>query len=159
MILKGARIQPGQTGHEAAWQLLEQLYLQHMEKPMPEVAHTHRGKPYFMDGSCHFSLTHTKKHVFCALSDRPVGIDGEEMDREIRPELADKILSSREKVRYEEANDKRQALLKLWVLKEAAAKCSGEGLQGYPKHTDFSPDDPRLTEIDGCFVAVIEEER
>ena len=45
-------------------------------------------------------------------------------------------------------------LLRLWVLKEAAAKLSGEGLRGYPNHTDFSPEDPRLREIDGCIVAI-----
>ena len=71
--------------------------------------------------------------------------------------LAEKILSPAEKVRYNAATDKRRALLTFWVLKEAAAKCSGEGLRGYPNHTDFSPDDPRVTEIDGCLVAIIEE--
>ena len=39
----------------------------------------------------------------------------------------------------------------------AAAKLSGEGLRGYPNHTDFSPDDPRITEMNGCRVAVMEE--
>ena len=49
-----------------------------------------------------------------------------------------------------------QSLLRFWVLKEAAAKLTGEGLRGYPNHTDFSPDDPRITVIDGCYVAVLE---
>ena len=57
------------------------------------------------------------------------------------------------------AQDKHYALLKFWVLKEAAAKLSGEGLRGYPNHTDFSLEDPRVTEIDGCLVAVLEEEK
>ena len=47
-------------------------------------------------------------------------------------------------------------LLKLWVLKEASVKLTGEGLRGYPNHTDFSPDDPRVMEMDGCYVAVLE---
>ena len=42
--------------------------------------------------------------------------------------------------------------------KEAAAKLSGEGLRGYPNHTNFSLDDPRVQQIDGCLVAVIEGE-
>ena len=119
---------------------------------------TERGKPYFADGSCHFSISHTKHHVFCILSDCLVGIDAEETDRNIDLRLAEKILSPQEKKQYDMAEDKRLALLTFWVLKEAAAKCAGEGLRGYPNQTNFSLDDPRVVLIDGCFVAVIEEE-
>ena len=61
-----------------------------------------------------------------------------------------------EKLRFQKAAESRQALLKLWVLKEAAAKFTGQGLRGYPNQTDFSPDDPRVQQIDGCYVAIIE---
>ena len=110
-----------------------------------------------MSGNLHFSISHTKNHVFCALSDRPVGLDAEEMDRDVNLRLAEKILSQAETVRWEASPDKRAALLRLWVLKEAAAKLSGEGLKGYPNHTDFDPEDPRIMELDGCFVAVFTE--
>ena len=63
-----------------------------------------------------------------------------------------------EREQFEAAPDQRKALLTFWVLKEAAAKFSGEGLRGYPNHTSFSLDDPRVTEIDGCIVAVLEGE-
>ena len=63
-----------------------------------------------------------------------------------------------EKAQFDAASDKRKALLTFWVLKEAAAKRSGEGLRGYPNHTHFSLDDPRVTQIDGCIVAVLEGE-
>ena len=109
-----------------------------------------------MTGNLHFSVSHTKKHVFCALSDRPVGLDAEEKDREIRLRLAEKILSEPEKRRFEAAADKRDALLRLWVLKEASVKLTGAGLRGYPNHTDFDPGDPRIMELDGCYVAVLE---
>ena len=39
--------------------------------------------------------------------------------------------------------------------KEAAAKLSGEGLRGYPNHTNFSLDDPRVFEEKGCLVAIL----
>lgn len=134
------------------------MYEEKYGRPMPEIAVTERGKPYFADGSCHFSISHTKHHVFCILSDCPVGIDAEETDRNIDLRLAEKILSPQEKKQYDMAEDKRLALLTFWVLKEAAAKCAGEGLRGYPNQTNFSLDDPRAVLIDGCFVAVIEEE-
>lgn len=145
----------GQDPHDAALLLLQKLY----KKPLPEIRRTERGKPYFADAPLHFSISHTKKHVFCVLSDRPVGIDAEEMDRDIRLSLSEKILSPGELQQFRKSHDPRQALLRFWVLKEAAAKCSGEGLQGYPNHTDFSLNDPRIREIDGCFVAIIESEQ
>ena len=146
---------PGE-GHEAGRALLAQLYRDHRGKEMPEVVTEARGKPRFVEDPLHFSITHTRYHVFVALSDRPIGIDAEEADRDIDLRLADKILSPPEKARYDAADEKRRALLRLWVLKEAAGKCTGEGINGYPNKTDFDPDDPRVREIHGCFVAVIE---
>ena len=144
------------SGHEAGRELLARLYRETCAEDWPEIAVTDRRKPYFTDGSWHFSISHTKKHVFCALSTRPVGLDAEEKDRKIDLRLAEKILSETEKNRYDGAKDQREALLKFWVLKEASVKLSGEGLRGYPNHTDFSPDDPRVREMDGCYVAVLE---
>ena len=146
----------GRPGHEAGRELLERLYREETGEQCPEIAVADRGKPYFVTGKLHFSISHTKKHVFCALADRPVGLDAEEKDRNIDLRLAEKILSESEKLRFGAAADKRAALLRLWVMKEAAAKLSGEGLRGYPNHTDFCPDDPRNTEMDGCYVAVLE---
>lgn len=142
----------GRSGHEAGRQLLEKLYREYTGQECPEILTADRGKPYFAGNPVHFSISHTPRHVFCALSDRPIGIDAEETDRQVNLKLADKILSPAEKARFDGT---REALLRLWVLKEAAAKYTGEGLRGYPNHTDFDPNDPRIQEIDGCFVAVI----
>lgn len=155
MIIKSCELS-GRTGHAAGRALLAEAYRETTGELLPPIAVTDRGKPYFVEGLWHFSISHTKNHAFCALSHRPVGIDAEEMDREVNPRLAEKILSPGEKTQFDAAEDKRKALLTFWVLKEAAAKLSGEGLRGYPNHTDFSLNDPRVTEIDGCLVAVLE---
>lgn len=147
------------SGHEAGLQLLAQMYRQQTGQPLPQIFRTPRGKPYFKDSAVHFSISHTKGRVFCVLSDRPVGIDAEETDRQADLRLAEKILSASEWEQYEKAQDKKKALLQFWVLKEAFVKCTGEGLRGYPNHTAFSLDDPRLQVLDGCFVAVIEEDK
>ena len=147
----------GITGHEAGRLLLARLYRDETGEDLPSIAVTERGKPYFEDSSLHFSISHTKKHAFCVLSREKVGIDAEEKDRNIDLRLADKILSPTEKQQFDAAEDKRLALLRFWVLKEAAAKATGEGLRGYPNHTAFSLDDPKVTEINGCLVAVVEE--
>ena len=143
----------GRDPHLAGLGLLEKLY----GAPLPEIRHTPLGKPYFPGENLHFSISHTKNHVFCALAENPVGIDAEELDRDIRLSLAEKFLSPGELKQFQNAPDKRRALLTFWVLKEAAGKCTGEGLQLWPNHTDFSLEDPRVRELDGCLVAVVEE--
>ena len=157
MFLQGKPITPG-SGHREGRKLLEQMFLQHAGASLPEILVTERGKPHFKDSPWHFSISHCKHHVFCALSLAPVGIDAEEMDRNIRPELAWKILSPMERQQYETAEDKNLALLTFWVLKEARVKFTGEGLKGYPNHTQFRLTDPRVRQLHNCLVAVIEEE-
>jgi 4'-phosphopantetheinyl transferase len=113
------------------------------------------GKPYFADSGWHFSISHTKGHAFCVLADVPVGLDAEEADRKIRLSLAPKILSSHELRQFAESEDPRRSLLTFWVLKEAQAKLTGEGMKWHPTHTDFTLPDSRVREIDGCLVAIV----
>lgn len=147
----------GRTGHQAGRDLLAKMYRDATGEDLPPIAIAPKGKPYFPDSPWHFSITHTKRHAFCALAKCPVGIDAEELDRIVHLKLADKVLSDSEKLRFEQCEDKKDAFLRLWVLKEASVKLTGEGLGGYPNHTDFSPDDPRIQTIDGCYVAVFTE--
>ena len=147
----------GKTGHEAGRELLAALYRRATGESLPPIAVGDRGKPYFPDSDWHFSISHTKKHVFCALARCPIGIDAEEVTRKIDLRLADKILSVAERAEFDAAGDQNKALLTFWVLKEAAAKRTGDGLRGYPNHTSFSLADPRVQERDGCLLAVMTE--
>lgn len=151
----------GLSSHVAGQLLLKQMYEEHTGEEMPPVEKMPRGKPYFRDGSLHFSITHTKNTVFCALSDVAVGIDAEELSRTVAPGLAEKILSPYEYGQYAALaeEDRNEALLKFWVLKEAEVKCSGLGLRGYPNHTNFSLEDPRVQKLADCMVAVIQAEQ
>ncbi len=155
MYLESAEIGK-EGGHLAGRRLLKQMYRAHYGENMPAIAVTEQGKPYFADSPVYFSISHTKRHVFCALSERPIGIDAEETDRPINLALADKILSPGEKAQFDAADDKRLALLTFWVLKEAQAKLTGKGLEGYPNHTAFTLPDDRVSIHNHCLVAVME---
>lgn len=157
MELRAITITPG-TGHEAGRELLAQMYFDRTGQAMPPICLTPSGKPYFSESPLHFSISHTKHHVFCALSTYPIGIDAEELDRKISLQLAPRILSANELAQFQNAQDQSSALLKFWILKEAEAKLTGKGLSYPPNHTNFSLDDPRIRMMDGCFVAVMEEE-
>lgn len=148
----------GRDAHEAAYALLAELYQAETGQPLPPIRRTPRGKPYLENDSHHFSITHTRRHAFCALSDVPIGIDAEELDRRIHPGLPERALSPSELAQYRRAPDAQRAFLTFWVLKEAAAKCRGTGLTGFPNDTQFSLDDSRVTEVDGCLLAIVEGE-
>ena len=147
----------GRSGHHAGRLLLERLYRQAVGTELPKIRLSPRGKPYFEEAPCYFSISHTNRHAFCVLSDAPVGIDAEELDRPVRLSLAKRIFSPEELARFSQAGDPHRAFLALWVLKEASAKCSGLGLTGFPNGTDFSPEDPRVLEWNGCLVAIVTE--
>lgn len=142
----------GRNGHTAGRELLREL----AGEPS-EILVTPSGKPYFAGGAPHFSISHTKYHAFCAVSRQNIGIDAEEIDRKIDLRLKDRILSPTEKAHFDAATDKNAALLRLWVLKESYAKLTGRGWGSYLYETDFDPDDPRIRIIDGCYIAIMEE--
>ena len=137
--------------------LLARMYEELTGEEMPPIEKAPRGKPFFPGSDLHFSITHTKTTVFCAIADRQIGIDAEDLNRKVSPTLAQKILSPAELAQYEAlpAEEQHEALLRFWVLKEAEAKCSGLGLRGYPNHTEFSLDDPRVQKLGDCMVAMI----
>lgn len=143
----------GRDGHGVGRELLRELV-----GAMPEIAVSDRGKPYFVDFPLHFSISHSKNHAFCAVSENNIGIDAEETDRQIDPRIGQRYLSETEKARLQNAADPRDALLRLWVLKESYAKLTGRGWGNYLKSTDFDPEDERIQMIDGCYVAVLIEE-
>lgn len=157
MYLEGRKLD-GANAHAAGRTLLKRMYSRYVGGELPKIAVTERGKPYFVDSPWHFSISHSKAHIFCALSERNIGIDGEEMDRKVNLKLAEKILSPKEKAQFDAAADQRLALLRFWVLKEARSKLTGEGIKGYPNDTEFTLPDPRIREMLGCLVAVMEDE-
>lgn len=83
----------GRTGHEAGRALLAALYRKETGLDLPPIAIKAGGKPYFPGSDWHFSISHTPRRAFCALSRREIGIDTEELDRNVNLALAEKILS------------------------------------------------------------------
>lgn len=158
MILASGVISHPREGHQAALDLLDRLYRQLSGSPMPPIVREAGGKPRFETGPWHFSITHTRGHVFVALGKKPLGLDAEELSRRVSPGLAEKVLSPGEFAQYEKAPDKNRALLTFWVLKEAEAKRTGRGIRGYPNQTQFSLDDPRVFTREGCVLALMEGE-
>lgn len=124
--------------------LLSELFLQETGEPFREedLSFGPQGKPgFFKRPEIEFNISHSGGWAVCALGDVPVGIDVQEQRPLHKQErLAEKILSSAEKTRYEVLGEqgRRAYLYDCWVEKEARVKGTGEGLS---RSLDHLPED------------------
>jgi 4'-phosphopantetheinyl transferase len=104
-------------------------------------AETENGKPEIIDNenNLQFSLSHTTGLVACAVADFPVGIDTESRDRkQQQADLAQTVLAPGELALLTAYPSDRQPeiFLRLWTLREAYVKATGQGIT-FP-HEDFA---------------------
>jgi 4'-phosphopantetheinyl transferase len=94
----------------------------------PRFNYGEHGKPLLADyPDIHFSLSHCREAVACVVSDRPVGIDVESIGRYREP-LAAYTMSETERAAIAAAPLPEVAFTRLWTMKEALLKCSGQGI-------------------------------
>lgn len=103
--------------HDAALLLLEKAWYAEQDGPLPRLAYSERGKPYFPEQpDLHFSLSHSGGQVACCLAETPCGCDLQE-PRELSPALLRRCF-----------HEDEQALgspLHHWCLKECFVKLTG----------------------------------
>ena len=107
------------------WRALGQEY--GVEAGSLQMARTPQGKPYFPGGSVHFSLSHCRGMVCCAVSRSPVGADVEG-PRPVPRHLVDRVCTQEERAWLFSQPDQDAAFLSLWTLKESVMKLSGQGI-------------------------------
>lgn len=76
-------------GHTVAYAMLDTLYRAKFNTPTPVIEKNEYGKPYFTDGSCHFSISHGKGLCAVLLTDE--GECGVDIEPEIEETRAKKI--------------------------------------------------------------------
>lgn len=104
----------------------------------------------------HFNISHTRGLVACAIASVPVGVDVEASKVEVSLAVAEHFASSERAMLAKAAGDERQAMFfRLWTLKEAYLKATGEGLSGRLNSPVFQLDPLRVTfdrpEDPGCW--------
>lgn len=91
------------------------------------------GKPYLCPPyeNIYVSWSHSGKYVLCAMADREVGVDLQEMRKEPGEKLASHVLRGAELEFYEsqEPRQKKRLFYQYWVLKESFLKALGTGFQ------------------------------
>lgn len=100
------------------------------------------GKPYLLDDSLHFNLSHSIDIAVVAVSEIPsIGIDVERFDRDVDYDrLADRCFRPREWDRFRglEGAAKAEAFFWIWTAKEARMKATGEGFRLEPKRIEIA---------------------
>lgn len=117
-----------------------------------ETACIANGKPYFKEHeNLHFNLSHSGNFAVCIVAGMPCGIDIEG-NRPFKPSVAKRFFSKTEyHWIYDTENVSVQAerFFRLWTLKEAYAKATGNGIAAEIYAASYVPD----TDSDGLFFA------
>lgn len=97
------------------------------EKPVFEYGE--HGKPSIIGHpDIHFNFSHCREAAVCVISDRPVGVDIESI-REYKESLVRYTMNEDEIAQITQSSHPEEAFTRLWTMKEAVLKLSGEGLR------------------------------
>ena len=104
---------------------------------------TETGKPYFVGGpDIHFSLSHTKGAVMCAISGSEVGCDIERIDRRMDLESVAARFFTEKEIRDCRVDPKE--FFRIWTRKEAYSKYTGQGLKQISDRFDLEKADAHI---------------
>ena len=95
----------------------------------PEFEYGEHGKPAIVGfPDIYFNLSHCKEAVVCVIDRQPVGVDIESIDR-YKESLARYVMNDDELRLIHESGEPEVAFTRLWTMKEAVLKLSGEGIR------------------------------
>ena len=122
------------------WKLLEYALEKSMNITLEESGLSRKDVGGWDCHACKISLSHSKKVVAVAVANTETGIDIETNDRTFSPELAGKILTPEEFLKYQGLlpEHKHEFMLKAWTQKEALFKKSNQKV--------FSPSKIQVTD-------------
>ena len=107
----------------SVWNLLYRTLISN-KLPISTVAFTGDGKPYFIDLSICFSLSHSCGLFAIAVADRPVGVDIEICKGSYKMQMIERLLCE-EEMRFD------GDFTRIRSRKEAVVKMVGEGITGF----------------------------
>ncbi len=97
---------------------------------LPEMAWSEKGKPYFVNGAFHCSISHTDTGTAAVIADRAVGIDLQTWIPFAKAR-AERVCGDAERIYCECAENQAEQSLRftrIWTAKEAIAKAVGTGI-------------------------------
>lgn len=124
----------GQRTCAAAYLLLcEALRKEYDIHELPVFGYGEHGKPYIIGHEdIHFNLSHCHQAAICYVSDYPVGVDVETV-RPFKRDLATYTMNDSELQQIYAADNPALEFIRLWTMKEALLKLTGEGINNHLK--------------------------
>ena len=113
----------------------------------PVFGYLEGGKPFIEGHSdIHFNMSHCREAAICVIAPHPVGVDVESV-RRFKEHLALYTMNDQEMEQI--TNDERPdiAFIRLWTMKEALLKLTGEGIRNDLKNLLAEHTDVRLHTI------------
>lgn len=86
------------------------------------------GKPYLNINDIHFNLSHSNNLLVCTVSQIPIGVDVEYINKNIDLRRSSRFFSKIEKQYIYNSFDKFSNFFLLWTIKESYLKLKGSGL-------------------------------
>lgn len=118
----------GQAENALSYLLLCRALHERGIEVQPTFDYGENGKPTLREfPNIHFNLSHCKAAVACAVSDRPVGVDIEVLGR-YSDRLARYTMNEKELEEIGSSSDQEVTFTRLWTMKEATMKLTGEGI-------------------------------
>lgn len=114
------------------------------------------GKPYLPEyPHIHFNISHCKEGCAVAVSDRPIGIDIQEVCS-FSWSIAKYACSQSELEHLEKCTDRESCFTKMWTIKESYIKMIGRGLSYSLDRIDTTKNCTNIAvlKLKNCFVAV-----
>ena len=143
------KFEQGQRTCVLAYLLLKKALLEEYGLHMnPLFEYGEHGKPFIVGHpEIHFNLSHCREAVACVVSDHPVGIDVESI-REYHDSLVSYTMSADEEARIQASGRPEAEFIRLWTMKEARLKLTGEGITDYLKAVLDDAEKYRYTTIE-----------
>lgn len=89
------------------------------------------GKPYLKEyPNFNFNISHSGDYVLCAIDDKPIGVDVEEVKPIECEEIAKNFFTAKEfdYIVNQDSKFQLDRFYEIWTLKESYIKCCGQGL-------------------------------
>ena len=108
--------------------LCEALRAEYGITELPVFEYGEHGKPFIVGHpDIHFNFSHCREAVICAISEQPVGVDVESI-REYKESLVNYTMNDREVQQILQAERPDVEFIRLWTMKEAVLKLTGQGI-------------------------------
>jgi phosphopantetheinyl transferase len=125
-------------------ELLEKTWDEYSKgKPLPLIRRDDKGKPFFINENCHFSISHSHQYWVCVFSPYQVGVDIQFRKCSGNEVYIARRFFSREEAKMVETEGE-EGFYKIWTRREALGKFLGTGffipkeILNYPVIQEFT---------------------